>query len=79
MQNYMPKQLSDQEIDRILFKLRERLDFKEQKNVREILRQARREGGIYPEELHKALVKARAEYQISSGDTAAIEEAVFEV
>lgn len=72
----MSKQLSDQEIDRILFKLRDRLDLKERGNVKEMLKQAR-EGGLYQEELHKALLKLRAEYKISSGDAEVIENAVF--
>ena len=72
----MSKQLSDQEIDRILFKLRDRLDFKEQGNVKEMLKRAR-SGGLYKEELHKELLRLRADCQISSGDTEAIEQAIF--
>ncbi|MDO8505463.1 MAG: hypothetical protein Q7S48_02725 [bacterium] len=72
----MSKQLSDQEIDKILFKLRDRLDFKEHGNVKEMLKRAR-EGGLYREELHKELLRLRAHFKISSGDTEAIENAVF--
>jgi hypothetical protein len=74
---YMAKQLSDQEIDRILFKLRDKLDFKEHEQVKTLLKDTRHGVGIYREELHKALLKLRAEYKISSGDTEAIEQAVF--
>lgn len=72
----MPKQLSDREIDEVLFKLRDKLDFKERSHVKEML-QGAREGGLYQEELHKELKRLRAAYKISEGDRAAIEAAIF--
>lgn len=72
----MPKQLSEREIDQILYKLRDRLELKERENIKELLRHAR-SGGLYREELHKALLKLRADFKISSGDTEAIENAIF--
>ncbi|OGL65097.1 hypothetical protein A3B21_04395 [Candidatus Uhrbacteria bacterium RIFCSPLOWO2_01_FULL_47_24] len=73
----MAKQLSDREINAILFKLRDKLDFKERAHVEELLKRAR-EGGLYKEELRKELLKLRAAFKISEGDRAAIEEAIFE-
>ena len=73
---YMPKQLSDREIDAILFKLRERLGFKEREAVKALLKDARG-GGLYREELKKDLRRLRADHQISSGDSDAIEQAIF--
>ena len=72
----MAKQLSDREIDQILFKLRDKLDLKERQHVKEMLKSAR-EGGLYEQELHKELLKLRAAYKISEGDRAAIEDAIF--
>ena len=72
----MVKQLSDREIDEVLFKLRDRLDFKERGYVKELLKEAR-DGGLYQEELHKKLAQLRAEHKISEGDRSAIEEAIF--
>ena len=72
----MVKQLSDREIDEVLFKLRDRLDFKERGYVKELLKEAR-DGGLYKEELHKKLAQLRAEHKISEGDRSAIEEAIF--
>ena len=72
----MSKQLSDREIDEILFKLRDKLDFKERAHVKETLKEAR-EGRLYREELHKKLLQLRAEYKIAEGHAALIEEAVF--
>ncbi len=72
----MSKQLSDREIDEILFKLRDKLDFKERGYVKEMLQEAR-DGGLYQEELHKKLSKLRAEFKISEGDRSAIEQAIF--
>lgn len=72
----MAKQLSDREIEEILFKLRERLDVHERERVREMLKSARH-GGLYKEELHKELVRLRDAYKISESDHQAIEKAVF--
>lgn len=72
----MSKQLSDREIEEVLFRLRDKLDFKERERVREMLKSARH-GGLYKEELHKELVRLRDAYKISESDHQAIEEAVF--
>ncbi len=72
----MSKQLSDREIDEVLFKLRDKLDFKEREHVKEMLKGAR-EGGLYQEELHKKLLQLRAEYKIGEGHAALIEQAIF--
>ncbi len=72
----MSKQLSDQEIDRILFKLRDKLDFKEHEHVKELLKAARH-GGLYREELRKKLRHLREKFKIAEGHAALIEEAVF--
>lgn len=72
----MSKQLSDREIEQLLFSLRQKLDFKEREEVRELLRQART-GGLYHEELHKKLLRLRDERKLGAGDHHAIEEAVF--
>ncbi|MBI2552316.1 hypothetical protein HYW17_03410 [Candidatus Uhrbacteria bacterium] len=72
----MAKQLSDREINAILYKLRERLGWKEQAQVKELLKQAR-SGGLYEAELRKGLRKLRAEFKISEGDASAIEQAIF--
>ena len=72
----MSKQLSDREIDAILYKLRERLGFKERAHVKAMLEEER-SGGLYEEELRKGLRKLRAEFKISEGDASAIEEVIF--
>ena len=72
----MAKQLSDREIDAILYKLRDRLGFKERAHVKAMLEEER-SGGLYEEELRKGLRKLRAEFKISEGDASAIEEVIF--
>lgn len=72
----MSKQLSDREIDAILYKLRDRLGWKERAHVKALL-QEERSGGLYEEELRKGLRKLRSGFKISEGDAAAVEEAVF--
>jgi len=72
----MSKQLSDREIDAILYKVRDRLDWKERAHIKEMLKAARG-GGLYEEELKKELRRLRADYKISSGDSDAIMRAVF--
>ena len=72
----MVKQISDQEIDRILFKLRDKLDFKEREQVKELLKDARH-GGLYREELHKKLRYLREDFKIAEGHAALIENAIF--
>lgn len=72
----MAKHLADREIEEILFRLRDKLDFKERERVREMLRSAR-QGGLYKEELHKELVKLRDAHKISESDHQAIEKAIF--
>lgn len=72
----MAKQLSDREIEEILFKLKDRLDFKERDRVRQMLKDAR-QGGLYEQELHKELVKMRDSHLISESDHQAIEETIF--
>lgn len=74
---HMPQHLSDREIDELLYKLRERLDFKERAHIKEMLKSARKGGGLYRDELKKELYKLRAAYKISSGDADAIMRTVF--
>ena len=72
----MSKQISRQEIDRILFKLRDKLDFKERGHVKELLMEAPH-GVVYQEDFHKKLLHLRAEYKIAEGHAVLIEAAVF--
>lgn len=74
---YMSKQLSDREIDAILFQLRDRLGWKERKEIKAALREARYGGALYPEGVRKALRRLREGYKISSGDADAVEAAIF--
>lgn len=72
----MSKQISDREIDRILFKLHDILTLKERGAVKELLQEARG-GGLYQEELKKKLLRLRNEYKISEAGRKAVEETIF--
>ena len=72
----MVKQLSDREIEELLFKLRDKLGLKERENVRKMLKDAR-SGGLYEEEMRKELRRLRADFKISAGDADIIEQAIF--
>lgn len=72
----MIKHLSDHEIEAILFKLHDVLNLEEREHVKHLLQEVR-ENGLYEEELHKKLLKLRAEFKISEHGRHAVMEALF--